>query len=162
FEAFLWPHFLGVIIALESGCPPGKLKPGHFCPGVNVDIRSKHPRVVQSSNANESDLGTVAVITPKSSFAFAAAINVVWTIIPAHRNRLRVAAYHLYRRSFDDRIENKCAACVPLTIRAMAAVHTDRLSQQFVAHLAARTAASGSLAFALRSRFHVFPIHVCA
>src|SRR5437867_2030131 len=99
---------------------------------------------------------------PKNSFAVAAAINVVWTIIPAHRNRLRVAAYHLYRRSFDDRIENKCAACVPLTIRAMAAVHTDRLSQQFVAHLAARTAASGSLAFALRSRFHVFPIHVCA
>jgi hypothetical protein len=127
-----------------------------------VDVRSKPTGVVQSSNTNESDLGPVAVITPKSSLAFGAAKNVVWTISTGHPNGFQVAACYLYRRSFDDRIENKCAACVPLTIRAMAAVHTDRLSQELVAHLAARTAAFESLAFAIGTLLHVFQIHVCA
>ena len=95
-----------------------------------MDVRSKATGVVQSSNPNESDLGPVAVITPKSSLAFGAAIDVVRTISPGHRNGFQVAAGYLYGRGFDDGIENKCAACVPLAIGAMAAVDTDRLSEE--------------------------------
>ena len=153
FQAFLWPDLFGIVVVLKSGCSFGKLKPGHFSPRVNVDIRWKKTWVVQGSNANESDLPAVTVVTPEGSLAVAASINVVRPIRTGHRNRFHVAARYLYRRTLDDGIENKCAARVPLAIRAMAAVHTHRLSQKLVAHLATGTAALRFLAFRLGSLF---------
>ena len=94
-----------------------------------MDIRSKGTRVVERSNANESDLRTVPVVTPNRNLTFAAAIAVVWTISTGNRGGFQRPADHPYGRSFDDRIENKCADCVPLTIRAVAAVHADRRRQ---------------------------------
>jgi hypothetical protein len=91
-----------------------------------VYIRSKGTRDVKRSNANESDLGAVPVVTPNGNLAFAAPIDVVWTISAANRDGFEGPTYDPYGRSFNDRIDNKRAACVPLTIRAVAAVHADR------------------------------------
>ena len=49
-----------------------------------MDIRSKGTRVVKCSNANESDLGAAPVVTPNRNLAFAAAIDVVWTVSTAN------------------------------------------------------------------------------
>jgi len=104
----------------------GELKPGHLGASINVYIGSKGTRDVKGSNANESDLGAVPVVAPKGDLAFAAPIDVVWSISPGNRDGFQGPAYDPYGRSFDDRIDNKCAACVPLTIRAVAAVYADR------------------------------------
>ena len=94
-----------------------------------MNVRSKGSRVVKRSNANEPDLGPAPVFTPKRNLALAAAIDVVWTIITRNGDGFQVPAYELDRRSFDDRIEHKSAAGVPLTIRAVAAVHAHRRGQ---------------------------------
>ena len=80
-----------------------------------MDIRSKGARVVKRSNSNESDLGTAPVVAPNRNLAFAAAIDVVWTISTANRDGFQVPADDPDGRSFDDRIDDKGAACVPLT-----------------------------------------------
>lgn len=90
-----------------------------------MNIRSKGARLVKRPNANESDLGAVPVVTPKRNLAFGAAIDVVWTISTANRDGFQGSAHDPYGRSFDERIDNKCAAGVPLTIRAVATVNAD-------------------------------------
>jgi hypothetical protein len=122
-----------------------------------VDIGREQTRVVQGSNPNESDLRAVTVVTPKGGLAFAAPVNVVRAISTGHRNSFQLAARYLYRRSLDNRIEDKCAARMPLAIRAMAAVHTHRFSQKLVPHLATGTAAPGFLVFGIGPFFHVLP-----
>ena len=94
-----------------------------------MNIRSNGTRLVKRPYANESDLGAAPVVTPNRNLAFAAAIDVVWTISTANRDDFQDPTYDPYGRSFDDGIDNKCAACVPLTIRAVAAVHADRRRQ---------------------------------
>ena len=47
---------------------------------------------------------------------------------------------------------------MPLTIRAMTAVHTDRLGQKLVANLAASTAALRFFVFGTGDFFHVFNV----
>jgi len=128
-QAFLRPDFFGVIIVPKGRCSLGEPKPRRFSASVNVNIRSKGTRVVKRSNANESDLGAAPVVTPNRNLAFAAAIDVVWTISTANRDGFQGPTYEPYGRSFDDRVDNKCAASVPLTIRAVAAVHADRRRQ---------------------------------
>ena len=155
FQALLWPDLFGLVIVLKRGCSPGKLKPGHFSSGVNVNIRCKNTRVVQGSNTNESDLRAMTVVAPKSRLAFAASIDVVRTISPGHRNSFQVATRHLYRRSLNNGVEDKSAARMSLAIGAMAAVHTDRLGQKLEPYLATGTAAPGFLAFRMRFLFHV-------
>jgi hypothetical protein len=140
-QAFHWPDLFGFVIVFEGGRSFGESKPRHLGASINVDIRSKGTGVVKRSNPNESDLGPAPIATPKRGFAFVAAIDVVWTGFARNRDCLQGPANNPYGRSFDDRIENKCAAGVPLTIGAMAAVHAHRRRQQFVAHLAARTTA---------------------
>ena len=128
-QAFLRPDLFGVIIVPKGGCTLRKPKPRCLGASINVDIRSKGARVVKRSNTNEFDLGAVPVVTPNRNLAFAAAINVVWTISTANRDGFQGPADDPYGRSFHDRIDNKCAAGVPLTIRAVAAVHADRRRQ---------------------------------
>ncbi len=128
-QAFLRPDLFGVIIVPKGKRSLGERKPRCLSASVNVDIRSKGTRVVKRSNANESDLGAAPVVTPNRNLAFAAAIDVVWTITTGNRSGFQRPAYEFYGGSFDDRIDNKCAAGVPLTIRAMAAVHADRRGQ---------------------------------
>jgi hypothetical protein len=120
-----------------------------------VDIRPEQTRVVQGSNPNESDLRAVPVVAPQSGLAFAAPVNVVRGIITGHGNGFQFAARYLYRRSLDDGIEDKGAAGMPLAIRAMAAMHTHRLSKKLVADLATGTTAPEFLAFSIGSLFHV-------
>jgi hypothetical protein len=50
---------------------------------------------------------------------------------------------------------------MPLAIRAMAAVNTDRLSQKLVAHLATGTAAPRFLAFGIVCLFHILHVRRC-
>ena len=141
-QAFLWPHLFGVVIVLKSGCAFREPKPRHLTPSINVDIRSDGARVVERSDANESDLGPTPVVTPNRGFAFGAPVNVVWSVITGNRHGLWSAAQYPYRRGFDNCIENKCTACVALTIRAVTAMYADRRCQEFVAHLAAGTTAA--------------------
>ena len=112
--------------------------------------------MVQGSNTNEPDLRPVTVITPKGRLAFAAPINVVRAISAGHRNSFHLTARYLYRRSLEDGIEDKRAARMLLAIRAMAAVHTHRLSQKLVAHLATGTAAPEFLPFRSGTLFQFF------
>src|SRR2546427_1674294 len=128
-QAFLRPDLFGVIIAPKGKRSLGELKPRCLSASINVDIRSKGTRDVKRSNANESDLGPTPVVTPNRNLALAAAIDVVWTINTGNRSGFQRPAYDLDGRSFNDRINNKCAACVSLTIRAVAAVHADRRGQ---------------------------------
>ena len=128
-EAFLRPDLFGVIIVPKGGCALGEPKPRRLVASINVDIRSKGTRVIKCSNANESDLGAAPVVAPNRNLAFAAAIDVVWTIGTANRDGFQDPTYNPYGRSFDDGIDNKCAACVPLAIRAVAAVNADRRRQ---------------------------------
>src|SRR5438445_542229 len=108
-QAFLRPDFFGVIKVPKGRCSLGELKPRCLTASVNVNIRSKGTRVVKRSNANESDLGAAPVVTPKRNLAFAAAIDVVWTISTGNRSGFQRPAYEIYGRSFNDRINNKCA-----------------------------------------------------
>ena len=128
-QAFLRPDLFGVIIVPKGRCSLEEPKPRCLSASVNVDIRSKGTGVVKRSNANESDLGAAAVVAPNRNLALAAAIDVVWTISTGNRSGFQRPAYELDGRSFNDRINNKCAACVSLTIRAVAAVHADRRGQ---------------------------------
>src|SRR5258707_4597963 len=105
-QAFLRPDLFGVIIVPKGGCSLGEPKPRRFSASVNVDIRSKGTRVVKRSNANESDLGAAPVVTPNRNLAFAAAIDVVWTISTGNRGGFQLPADDPYGRRFDERIDN--------------------------------------------------------
>jgi len=128
-QAILRPHLFWVVIGLERRFALGQLQPGHLGASIDMNIRSNRTGVVKRSHANELDLRPAAVVTPKRNLAFAAAINVVWSVSTGNRDGLQSPADDLYRRSFDDGIDDKCAAGVPLTIRAVAAVHPDRRRQ---------------------------------
>jgi hypothetical protein len=126
-----------------------------------MDVRSKGSWVIKCSNANESDLRAPPVITPNRNLAFAAPINVVRTIGTRNRDGFQGPTYDPYGRGFDDRIDNKCAACVPLTIRAVAAMHADRSGQQMVANLAAGTTTPKFFSYPIWARFHVCQLRFC-
>jgi hypothetical protein len=121
-----------------------------------VDIGWKDAWVVQRSDANEPDLRSAPVVTPNRNFAFAAAIDVVWTIGPGNWDGFQRPAYYLYGRSLNDRIEDKCAASMPLTIGTVAAVHAHRRRQQFVANLSAGTTTTKFFSGSIPALVHVF------
>jgi hypothetical protein len=105
--------------------------------------------MIERADTNEANLGTAAILAPQGHFALWAAIDVVRAISAPHRNRLQLSTKNLDSRGFDNRVEHESAARVPLTIRAMAAMHSDGLIQQTIAHLAAG-AAAGEFLFHLR------------
>ena len=154
-EALLRPDLLGVIKFPKGRRALGKLNPRQLSASINVDIGSNGRRVVQRSDADEPDLGSSPVVTPNRNPAFAAAVNVVRTISTGNRDGFQSPTDDPYGGSFDDRIDDKCAAGVPLTIHAVAAMHADRCCQKFVAHLAAGTTAPKFLSHPVGFLFHV-------
>ena len=153
-EACLRPNLLRVVILFKGVRPLGKLKPGHLVARINVDVRPQGARVVECSNAHESDLGAAAVVAPKRHLAFAAAIDVVRTIGAMNRHGFQVATEEPYGGGFDNRIEDKGAAGVSLAIGAVTAVHGHRGGEELVAHVAAGTTAAKFLSRSTGAPFH--------
>ena len=91
-QAFLWPYLFDVVIVPKGECAFREPKPRHLTAGINVDIRPEGTRVVERSDANESDLGPTPVVTPNRGFAFGAPVNVVWSVITGNRDGLWSAA----------------------------------------------------------------------
>lgn len=96
FQAFLRPDLFNVVILFECESIFWQLNPGHFVPGVDVDIGLERVRVVESPYSNESDLRATAVIAPDGHLAMRAAVDVMSSIIPWDRHGFRFAPENIY------------------------------------------------------------------
>jgi len=86
-------------------------------------------------------------------------MDVMNTRSALHWHGLQLAVQYFYRGGFDYGVQHESAPGVSLAISAMAAVHSHRLVQKLIAHIAAGATAGELFCRPLPALFHVFSYH---